>query len=192
LRDEHGYIQTYTGRKFWPLEPEASELDIMDIAHGLAHNCRWTGHCSKFYSVAQHSILASHLVPEGMELTALLHDASEAYLSDLSRPVKHSPEMKPYRDAEARLEKVIAEKYGTTFPMPKEVKLVDNKLLYTERRDLFKQRVEWTTDKQDVLGVEGDDERTPYPQFHIVPWQPEKAEIEFLLRFTELTTENNN
>jgi hypothetical protein len=190
LRAEHGYIQTFSGKRFWPLEPLAEELDIRDIAHALANNCRWTGHCAAFYSVAQHCVYASLNVPPEYALTALMHDASEAYLSDLSRPVKHAPEMKPYRDAEARLEQVIADKYGLIFPYPAEVKLADNKLLYTERRDILVGHVDWTTDKQAVLGVEGDADRQPY-DFHIVPWKPEKAEMEFLLRFSQLTEKLN-
>jgi 5'-deoxynucleotidase YfbR-like HD superfamily hydrolase len=193
MRDEHGFIQTYSGKKFWPLEPNEEALCIEDIAHALSNNCRWTGHCRDFYSVAQHSLIMSENVPTGMELTALMHDASEAYLSDLSRPVKHSAEMEAYRKAERRLEQSIAHKFGLLFddtkqpwPYPQEVKTADNRMLYTERRDILAgPTVTWTTDKQNVLGVEGDLERTAY-DFVIVPLAPREAEKRFLERFHEL------
>lgn len=192
MRDEHSFIQTFAGIRFWPLQPQADELDIRDIAHALSNNCRWTGHCKDFYSVAQHSVLASENVPQEMALTALLHDASEAYLSDLSRPVKYSPEMEAYRTAERRLECVIADRYGLMFddskhpwPYPAEVKTADNKMLHTERRDILVSHMSWTTDSVNALGIEGDNERTPY-SFTIVPWAPKEAETRFLNRFNEL------
>lgn len=187
-RDSNGFIQTYTGRKFWPLDPNEDEVFIEDIAHALSQVCRWTGHCKDFYSVAQHCVIASHNVPEEIALTALLHDASEAYLSDISRPVKHSTQLEGYREAEHKLEAVLAKKFGITFPYPKEVKEVDNKMLYTERRDLLQGSVEWSMmDKSNVLGFEGGDkERQPF-DFRIVPLAPKAAETAFLERFEQLS-----
>lgn len=184
-RNPHGYIQTYTGKRFWPLEPRADEVDILDIAHALSQNCRWTGHCKEFYSVAQHCVLCSYVVPNELALTALMHDASEAYMSDLSRPVKHSPELTGYRDAEQRLETIIADKFGLVFPYPPEVKQADNRMLYTERRDVLGPKVAWTTDTENVLGFEGND-RQPY-DFKITPWQPKDAERVYLERYHILT-----
>lgn len=189
-RNPHGFIQTYTGKRFWPLEPVASEIDIRDIAHALSQNCRWTGHCKDFYSVAQHCVLCSYVVPENLALTALMHDASEAYLSDLSRPVKHSPELTGYRVAEQKLEQLLAENFGLVFPYPPEIKMADNRMLYTERRDLLVGSVEWTTDKQDVLGFEGND-RLPY-DFRITAWSPKEAEQVYLERFHSLTNGKYN
>jgi 5'-deoxynucleotidase YfbR-like HD superfamily hydrolase len=114
-----------------------------------------------------------------------MHDASEAYLSDLSRPVKHSPELTGYRVAEQKLEVIIAEVFGLEFPYPPEVKTADNRMLYTERRDVLIGHMEWTTDKQDVLGFEGND-RQPY-DFRITPWEPKEAEKVYLERFHNLT-----
>lgn len=184
-RNPHGFIQTYTGKRFWPLDPVAADLDIRDIAHALSQNCRWTGHCRDFYSVAQHCVYCSYVVPENLTLTALMHDASEAYLSDLSRPVKHSPELVGYRDAERKLETIIAETFELVFPYPPEVKQADNRMLYTERRDLLVGSVEWTTDRENVLGFEGND-RQPY-DFRITSWEPKEAEQLFLERFHALT-----
>ena len=76
-----GWIQTYTGRQFWPLDPRIEDIDIHDIAHALSHQCRYSGHCLRFYSVAEHSVLLSHHVAGEHMLWALLHDAWEAYLA---------------------------------------------------------------------------------------------------------------
>jgi hypothetical protein len=114
------YILTATGRKFWYDNPKPEQIEIQDIAWALAHNCRFTGHTRFFYSVAQHCYLASFLVPERFALDALLHDASEAYLSDISSPAKML--LPDYRNIERRIEEAIALKFGTTFPMSPTVK----------------------------------------------------------------------
>ena len=82
------WISTYTDKKFHYLNPTEEEICIEDIAHALALTCRFGGHCSKFYSVAEHSIRVSNIVPETLRLQALLHDAHEAYLHDVPRPIK--------------------------------------------------------------------------------------------------------
>ncbi len=78
------WIQVRSGRKFHPLDPRPEDVDINDIAHALSNLCRFTGHCTDFYSVAQHSVIASQIVPPASALAALLHDASEAYMGDIS------------------------------------------------------------------------------------------------------------
>ena len=83
------WIITYSGKKFYHLAPSAEMVDIVDIAHALSLTCRWTGHTRYHYSVAQHSWYFSYLVPKEFALSALLHDASEAYLGDMNRPLKH-------------------------------------------------------------------------------------------------------
>ena len=114
---ERGLIQTYTGRFVDPLDMKADDIVLEDIAHALANICRFTGHCSRFYSVAEHSlnvmnIISSMNYPRTIKLAALLHDASEAYLCDLARPLKERPEFQFYRDAEAQLQSMIDYKYG--------------------------------------------------------------------------------
>ena len=83
-------ISTYTGKVIDILKPKPENIDIKDIAHALSLLCRFTGQCDSFYSVAQHSIVVHHLVPDELKLEALLHDAAEAYLGDLSSPVKNA------------------------------------------------------------------------------------------------------
>jgi len=80
------WIQTYTGKRFWPLDPRPEDVDILDIAHSLSLLCRFTGHTSSFYSVSQHSILVAQEVPKRLRLWALFHDAAEAYIGDIARP----------------------------------------------------------------------------------------------------------
>jgi len=86
-------IGLFSGGTFDILNPRAEDVRIEDIAHALSQQCRFTGHTKTFYSVAQHSVLASTLVAAPDELWALLHDASEAYMGDMNRPLKHAPEM---------------------------------------------------------------------------------------------------
>jgi len=90
------YLSTFTGKKFFPFAPHPHQIDIRDIAHGLSLLCRFSGQCPYFFSVAEHSIY----VADNLKLEGLLHDASEAYLADLPRPVKIGlPEYIPARYA---------------------------------------------------------------------------------------------
>lgn len=82
------WIQTFTGRAFTPLTPRAEDVDLLDIAHALSNLCRFGGHCLRFYSVAEHSVYVSRVVPAHLASLALLHDAAEAYLVDVPRPIK--------------------------------------------------------------------------------------------------------
>jgi hypothetical protein len=127
------WIQTYTGTLFTPLEPKPADIHIEDIAHSLSLQCRFTGHCKEFYSVAQHSYLVS-LICEDPKW-GLMHDASEAYLADVARPIKNSiPDL---LKAEEGLQKAIAERFGLSWPMPECLDLADNQVLLAEKRDLL-------------------------------------------------------
>jgi len=170
---ETGTIATYSGRTVTPLNPDPADIDIEDIAHALSNSCRFTGHVAKFYSVAQHSYLCSTIVEDEYALTALLHDASEAYLSDISRPIKSQPEFGDvYKKYEARLEAAISERFGLVYPYPESIKRADTILLRSEQRDLM----------PNVLRHEGED----YLEDTIEPWNPELAELKFLGRYYSL------
>src|SRR5690242_11754504 len=85
------WMQTYTGRRFWPLDPRVDDIDIGDIAHHLSLVCRFAGACREFYSVAQHCVGVSYVCDPKDALWGLLHDAAEAYVGDMVRPLKRSP-----------------------------------------------------------------------------------------------------
>jgi uncharacterized protein len=145
------WIQTYTGRQFWPMDPSPKDVCVEDIAHALSLTCRFTGHCLRFYSVAQHSVLvAGWLVRSGMlhgaststqinaVRAALLHDAAEAYMADIARPVKRClPNVKAI---ENRLATCIYEALGVTVDaeLTRAIKHCDDVLLATEARDLMR------------------------------------------------------
>ena len=174
------YISTYRGKKLWPLDPNPSDIDIQDIAHALSNNCRWTGHVKSFYSISQHSVLVSQIVEPENALAGLLHDASEAYLSDIARPVKYSEPMEGYREIEANLERVINEKFGLPYPMSIDVKRADDMLLTAEGYYLFNTPQQWVLDKLKAAGLE---KPLVAP---IVCWPPVTAKAMFMKRFLEL------
>lgn len=123
-------IRTHSGIYMNVFEPTLEMIDINDIAHALSHQCRFGGHLDTHYSVAQHSFHCAELVSEEHKLSALLHDASEAYLVDIPSPIKK--ELPNYKVLEDNLMKVIAEKFGFQFPLSKEVHEADVKMLHFE------------------------------------------------------------
>lgn len=162
---DNSWIRTYSGKKFYPLNPEPNKIDIIDIAHALSNVCRYTGHCNSFYSVAEHSYYVSQYA--GIE--GLMHDAPEAYIADFSKPIKHL--ISNYKDIESNLEKVIFQKFNLQFPLPGLVKEFDDKLLHTEMSQIMNGA---DFDKNLVLDLK------------IQGWRPEKAEAMFLSRFYKL------
>ena len=131
-------ILTYNGKLFDVLKPDPNQIDLVDIAAALSKLCRFGGHCREFYSVAEHSILASALIqqeyPEDRMLAAwaLLHDASEAYMVDIPRPVKR--QLQEYVRLEDAIQKTIAERFDLPWPMPDEVHQADTNMLALELR----------------------------------------------------------
>lgn len=175
--NDKAWIQVASGGIFHLLDPQPEEIHIEDIAHALALQCRFTGHTRWHYSVAQHSVLASKITPPKFALEALLHDASEAYICDMSRPLKHYSELGAvYMVLEERIQSAIARKFGVPENMSPEVKIADNAMLYAEKAVLMPP-IAWDTrwGNGDVAAVE------------IERWTPEQAEQRFLARFEELT-----
>jgi hypothetical protein len=134
------WINTFSGVAFHPLEPSAEDVRLVDIAHSLSQECRYTGHTLSFYSVAEHSVLVAKGVKAlGGSLNdqrwALLHDATEAYLSDISSPVKKHPSFSFYREVEKRLMDSIAEHFKLEGPEPDVVRFVDAQMIAFESVD---------------------------------------------------------
>jgi uncharacterized protein len=135
LYNEAPVIRTFSGVWFNAFEPTMEMICIDDIAHALSNQCRFGGHLPKFYSVAQHSILTSVIVAPENKLAALLHDASEAYLLDIPRPIKKK--LSNYAEVEHNLMTVIAEKYGFQWPLNEDVKRADEILLQKEWNEIM-------------------------------------------------------
>lgn len=129
------WMQTYSGIAFRATEPSEKDINIKDIAHSLACSVRFNGHTNVPYSIAQHSVHVASLVPKEHKLTALLHDATEAYVGDVVRPIKRQlPQFKEYED---KVWKAIANVFNLPYELPKCVIEADCIALVTERRDLM-------------------------------------------------------
>lgn len=138
------WCETYTGKKFYPADPRVEEIDLEDITHALGNICRFGGHSSRFYSVAQHSIVVASLVSEENRLWALLHDAAEAYVGDIPRPLKMM--LPRFCDIESRIIEKIAEAWGLPAEMPAEIKQADNFALFLEATALGMDTKRWSLD----------------------------------------------
>ena len=161
------WIQTYTGMKFYPLDPMPEEIFLIDIAHALALTCRYNGHCNVFYSVAEHCVrMATEVSLPGTKGWRLFHDAAEAYLCDLPRPIKQNfPE---YKMAENILLEIIGTKFGLGAIDKKAIEQADLIMLATEHRDIIADGPCWNM-------------RLTEPMTEIiVPWPWQYAELEFL------------
>ncbi len=171
--ENEGWILTHTGIKFHPFSSRCPDFSIRDIAHSLSLQCRWNGHTREFYSVAQHCIETSWACHSRFRREALLHDATEAYISDVPRPVKAMlPEFKAQEDA---LMERIFRCYGLQFPLPGDVHRVDYLMLIVEARDLF--------DDGRAVQLFGDaGVRSVGGLSKLVPMSPAQAEQAFLYR----------
>ncbi len=173
--DRGDWITTFTGKRFYPLDPKVKEIDVNDIMHALSNQCRFAGHCTEFYSVAQHCVLVSHMCDPQDALWGLIHDASEAYLVDVPSPMKKSATFEAYRKAEKRVMDTICEAFGLPSDGPPSVKAADKRVLATEARDLtLSEGRGWASTAE------------PY-DFHIKPWSPAYARAKYLGRLHELT-----
>lgn len=114
--------------------PDSSSFTIEDIAHGLANICRYSGQCSDFYSVAEHSVLVSETA-KGFEFEALLHDAAEAFIGDITRPLKQM--LAEYKKIEADVQRAILARFDVPSPLPPQVKQADLRVLAAEQKQIM-------------------------------------------------------
>lgn len=192
------WMQTFTGRAFYPLDPAVPDIDPMDIAHSLAMQCRYNGHVRRFYSVAEHCVLMSdwvlanlgHIDDLGddvrrLALWALLHDAPEAYVGDMVRPLKVN--MPDFCDADDRVMLAVAARFGLKgkardlgdgtdgLTLPASIKLVDMRILLDERAALMSTPPrDWALGDVEPLGVT------------IRGWDPAIAKWEYIARLRDL------
>ncbi len=126
-------------------------ISIEDIAHALSQANRFTGHCRFPYPVAQHCRLASYIVEPEFELWTLLHDAPEAYIGDMSRPLKHfTLAGEEYRKVEKKIQEVISIKFGLSLEEPTEVKQADTTMLLFEKEQLMS-ATPWDMQKEKAM-----------------------------------------
>lgn len=174
-----GWGCTASGRKYWPEDPRPEDICIEDIAHALALQCRYGGHCSEFYSVAQHAVYVSEVCDPADALWGLLHDASEAYIVDVPRPLKQAAGMEGYTALERRVMAAVCEHFGMPQEMPASVRAADESVLATEARDLMPHHGEAGVPLWRLS-------HAPH-EWTVEPWAWEWAEHTFLKRFYFLT-----
>lgn len=169
---------TSSGKRFFALDPQPDAICVEDIAHALAQICRFGGHVLRFYSVAQHSVIVSQIVPPELAMHGLMHDAAEAYCGDVIRPIKRN--LPGYGEIEAAIDEAVHRRFGLralTLAEHQEIKRADNVALVTERRDLVAPHTyPWKEDERgyDPLALPID------------PLCPRAARWLFLARFVEL------
>jgi hypothetical protein len=146
IDDTGNWIQTHTGKRFHPLAPDPALVDIEDIAHALAMTTRFCGHLDMPYSVAQHSVCVAYLVPPEHALQALLHDGSEAYINDISRPLKRSAQFAGYVEVERRLQAAVYEAFCVPTTDAPEVKHADAMMLRVEAERWFSVAPDWAAE----------------------------------------------
>lgn len=172
------YIATSTGKHIDFVNITPDQICIEDIARGLSNVCRFAGQLENFYSVAQHSVYVSQIVPSDFALEALLHDATEAYMGDVTSPLKAM--LPDYKKIEKYFDSAIRLKFGIPPVMPIEVRDADLVMLATEKRDFeIDPRSHWP-----ILNF-----ALPHDDIIIQPLTPPQAYHQFMARFEMLTTE---
>ena len=169
------YVSTFLGNRFYLTRPHIDDVALEDIAHGLAYQCRFNGQTKSFYSVAQHSLMVMALVPPPLHCQALLHDAAEAYLGDMVKPLKQLfPE---FSVIEARVMEIIGQRFAVDLrKLDPAIKRADLIALATEKRDLMPYSTEAWSYLEDIA---------PLPDI-IQPLNPQAAKEAFLAAFARL------
>jgi hypothetical protein len=184
MSSTHGNIRTFTGRTIDPRTPWSDDIDILDIAHALSMSCRWGGHVHRFYSVAEHSVFVARTVLERhknrhLAFSALMHDAPEAYVVDVPRPVKRLIGQ-AYVELESRFAAAISNKFKCNiYSLDGRIVDVDNQILHDERQQLMcSDDPDWSLGT-DPIGIE------------LLCLSPEQAKLLFLDAYNRLSPEFN-
>lgn len=175
-----GFIITYCGRKVYPLNLDGSQICLWDIAHALAHKCRFSGHTKNFYSVAEHCILMAQNDLPGPAVWRLFHDAGEAYLPDLATPIKKKfPILINAENSIIQLIKTRFKLPDLTTETKAQIKEGDLAIRYWEGKQLMVNHpeAEWY-------------EKKNIPEIKIYCWKPKEAEERFVGAACKLLTEN--
>jgi len=165
-----------SGRRFDLANPDASEIEVEDIAHGLAHTCRYAGQCDGFFSVAEHSVLVSRVVVCS-KMAALFHDAAEAFIGDMSGPLKQL--LPQYKLIETKIERAIFQHLGIDWPPPPEVKRADYSVMAAEQLVLMPAGTNEWLRHANVMPA----------NVEIRQLDPAKAKVFFLERYAELMSD---
>lgn len=170
--DRGHWMTTFSGRKFYPLDPREEDMDIVDVGHHLAMQCRYNGACHAFFSVAEHCVIGSYLVPKEHAYDFLMHDVAETWSGDLIRPLKHGTLLGQHYDTiEDRIFRVARNKWNFNFHPS--VKQIDREMILIEQRQLFPNfpaSVDWEI----------------HPKIRLECWAPMQAKEMFMKRFIEL------
>lgn len=177
--DRGPWKETYTGAQFYLLDPRMDEVLFDDIAHSLSHQCRYTGHCLQWYSVAEHCCLLADYTRDVLKLGpreqywALMHDASEAYTGDISRPLKYG--IPGLKDSLNHIEVAVFKALDMPHPEPRWLKQIDARMIVDERaQNMVDSGNDWNHDKFEPLGIK------------LKYWEPVKAKVEFIKRHNRL------
>lgn len=184
MDEQHNtWFLSFSGHKINPYDLTPNDIKIEDIAHSLSLICRFGGHCREFYSVAQHSVQVSYCVSQDNKLLALLHDATEAYIGDMVRPLKVT--IPQYNDIERDVWLAICGKFNlpttSSIHLPEEVDIADCRMLLTEKRDLL------NNSQGHVWGYP----QAKYPDLQPIPkkihcWSAEESKRKFLYWYNKL------
>ena len=188
---ERGHpMTTFKGIEFWPMDPRPEDMDIRDVAHHLAMQCRFNGAIREFYSVAEHCWLGSHLIKwialrdgytnteaRNLAFEFLMHDAAEAWIGDMIRPIKNGSICgAEFKGVEARVEAAVKIKWNLLLITPPLVKRIDNEMCVIEQRFRYHNLPACLTPETEL-----------HPEVTLNFWGWEKARFKFLQRYCELT-----
>jgi hypothetical protein len=181
---DKGYITTFTGLHFNLRNPDPQTVCIEDIAHHLSMCCRWAGAVTQFFSVAQHCAIVSYICPRELREWALMHDAAEAYIGDLTRPLKAL--VPDIREIEDNIMIVIAQKFGLAWPEPDALRHYDDQVQKLEGTMFIRHDGRFHARNGDVAEIASLEADQVIPAFLLTPMHPAEAEMTFLARYRKV------